>query len=359
MSTQLGVVLLGYGLAGRVFHAPLIASTPQLAVRAIVTRDPERRAQAASDFPDALIFDDLEQAWELDDVELAVIATANVTHVPLALEAIDRGLHVVIDKPLAPSAGRAEAVIDAADEMGVQVHPFQNRRWDADFLTVRAAVNSGELGMPHRFESRIERLRPLPRGGWRESAEPEQMGGVLYDFGAHLVDQALQIMGPAIAVQAHARSVRSPEVADDDAVITLVHANGGLSILVGSMIAAFGEPRFTVSGTRGGIRIAGSDEQEAALRAGRRPSDGDWGLQSGSATLITVDGDEVTSIDVPLARGRWDAYYPAVHASIVGDGPAPVPALDAVENLRVLDAARASALTGVDVPLHPPAGHSA
>lgn len=359
MSTRLGVVLLGYGLAGRVFHGPLLAATPDVLVRAVVTSDPQRRERALADFPGAVVLERFEDAWELDDIELAVIATANVSHVPLALEAIDRGLHVVIDKPMAPSAGRAEAIIDAAAEMGVGVHPFQNRRWDADFLTVRHAIASGDLGMPHRFESRIERMRPLPRGGWRESADPEQMGGVLYDFGAHLVDQALEVMGPATTVQAHARSVRDPEGADDDVVITLAHANGGLSVLVGSMIAAFGEPSFNVLGTRGGIRIGVGDAQEAALRAGLVPRDGTWGLQEGTATLVTADGEELKRTEIPLARGRWDAFYPAVRDAVLRDGPSPVPAHDAVENLRVLDAARASALTGVDVPLDPPAGHAA
>lgn len=359
MSTQLGVVLLGYGLAGRVFHGPLLAATPDVQVRAVVTTDPGRRAQALEDFPEAIVLERFEDAWELDDIELAVIATANVSHVPLALEAIDRGLHVVIDKPLAPTAGRAEAIIDAAAEMGVGVHPFQNRRWDADFLTVRHAVASGDLGMPHRYESRIERMRPLPRGSWRESADPEQMGGVLYDFGAHLVDQALEVMGPATAVQAHARSVRDPEGADDDVVITLAHANGGISILVGSMIAAFAEPSFRVLGTRGGIRVDIADAQEAALRAGLIPRDATWGLQEGIAALVAVDGEEVKRTDLPLARGRWDLFYPAVRDAVLHDAAPPVQAQDAVENLRVLDAARASALTGVDVPLDPPAGHAA
>ena len=358
---DLGVLLLGYGLAGRVFHAPLIRPTPGLAIRAIVTADPQRQAQARADVPEAAVVATVDEALERDDLDLAVVATANATHVPLAMRAIDRGLHVVVDKPLAPTAHQAQAVIDAAAEMGVQVHPFQNRRWDSDFLTLVAAAD--ELGSLHRLETRIERMRPQLKGSWRESGDPEQLGGVLFDFGAHLVDQAIILLGPVRSVTAHASRVRDANGAEDDSVMLLRHEGGAVSWIVGSMIAAFGDPRFTLLGSAGGIRISASDTQEDHLKAGRFPQIADgpddaWGIESAEAELVTVlDGEPVASRR-ELERGRWDAFYPAVRDAIRGVGSPPVPAQDVVANLRVLEAAAQSVRTGTEVVLHPSAAHA-
>lgn len=357
---DLGVLLLGYGLAGRVFHAPLIRPTPGLTIRAIVTADAGRQAQARADVPEAAVLASVDEALELPDLDLAVVATANATHVPLAMRAIDRGLHVVIDKPLAPSAHQAQAVLDAAAEMGVQVHPFQNRRWDSDFLTLLAAAD--ELGPLHRFETRIERMRPELKGSWRESGDPEQLGGVLFDFGAHLVDQAIELLGPVHRVTAHVSRVRDAMGAEDDSVMLLRHECGAMSYIVGSMIAAFGDPRFTLLGRDGGIRISASDTQEDCLKAGRFPQIADgpddaWGIESAEAALVTVVDGQPVAASRPLERGRWDAFYPAVRDAIRGDGPAPVSAMDVVANLRVLEAAAQSARTGAEVVLHPAAAH--
>ena len=357
MSGDLGVVIFGYGLAGRVFHAPLIKATPGLAIRAIVTSDPGRAAQAKADVPQAAVVDSLEAALALFDLDLAVVATANITHVPLAMQAIDRGLHVVIDKPLAPTAGQAQAVIDAAAEMGVQVHPFQNRRWDSDFLTLESIVASGQLGALHRFETRIERMRPDLKGGWRESAAPDQLGGVLFDFGAHLVDQAIRLMGPVKGVTAHARSVREANAAEDDSVMMLNHVSGAVTVLVGSMTAAFGEPRFMLLGRNGGVRIADCDTQEDHLKAGEIPVAESWGVETFNAEVAAVVDGQVVTAQEPVLRGGWNTFYPAVRGSILGKGEAPVPASDVVANLRVLEAAALSVRSGSTVTLDPPASH--
>ena len=361
MSNERGVLLIGYGLAGRVFHAPLINSTPGLALRAVVTNDPERRAQAAADLPGIRLHATAEEAWtQLEDIDLVVIASANRTQVPLALAAARHGLHMVIDKPLAATAAQAHIVIDAAAAADVQVHPFQNRRWDSDFLTLRTLVAEGSLGRIHRFESRIERLRTLPKGNWRESADPEDFGGVLLDFGAHLVDQALALMGPVTSVTAHARSVRDPLAANDDMQMVLTHADSSISILVASQAAAFGDPRFVLLGTTGGVRISESDSQEAALKAGLLPSSPAWGVEPSEITAHVRIGEtsgELVDTQITLATGRWNTFYPSVLGSILDGSPAPVPTSDVIENLRVLDAARLSADTGEAVHLTPPAAH--
>lgn len=361
MSDERGVLIIGYGLAGRVFHAPFIRSTPGLALRAIVTGDPERRAQAASDHPGVRLHSTSDEAWaHLDGIDLVVIASANRTHVPLALEAARRGLHMVIDKPLAATAAQAQIVLDAAASAGVQVHPFQNRRWDSDFLTLRALAAQGSLGRLHRFESRIERLRTIPNGNWRESSDPEDFGGVLLDFGAHLVDQAIALMGPVTTVTAHARSVRDPRAANDDMQMILTHADSSISILVASQAAAFGEPRFILLGTTGGVRISGSDSQEAALKSGLLPSSPTWGVEPSDVTAHLRVGEtsgELVDSHIELAAGRWNTFYPAVLESILHGTPAPVPCADVIADLRVLDAARQSADTGATVHLSPQAAH--
>ena len=362
MTTDLRVLLFGYGLAGRVFHSPLISSTPGLRIAGIVTANEERRAQALADHPGVRLFVTAEDALaEVSNVDLAVIAGANVTHFPLAMASIANGWSVVVDKPLAPTAALAHEILDAAALAGVQVHPFQNRRWDSDFLTLQALVESEPIGTPHRFESRIERLRISPRGSWRESADPADLGGVLLDFGAHLVDQAIELLGPIVEVRAWARSVRYAGLAPDDMAITAFHEGGAVSELIGSQAAAFGEPRYTLFATRGGVRIVGSDTQEAALRAGIRADSADWGIEAAdfTATVITPDeSDELISREVALAPGRWNEYYPAVRDSIRGTGIAPVPVSDVVSNMRVLDAAAESARTGETVRLNPAAGHA-
>lgn len=361
-SPAIRVLLFGYGLAGRVFHAPLITSVDGMSLDAIVTSDAEREATARAAVPGAAIIATSEAALEhADDFDLAIIAGANVTHLPLSLACLERGLHVVIDKPVAPDAESARRIADAAAVAGRQVFPFQNRRWDSDYLTLRAALASEPIGDVHRLESRIERMRPALKGGWRESTAPEAMGGVLLDFGAHLIDQAIEILGPVQAVHAVARSTRFPGTSDDDAQFTLRHVSGAVSYLVGSQAAAFGGPRFTALGTSGGIRIVGSDTQEDALKSGRRPADGDWGVEAADffAEVRVMDAlGAPVETRLPMQPGHWDAYYPAVASAILDQTPAPVPFADAIANMRVLDAAARSALTGEQVILDPPAEHA-
>ena len=196
--TPLRVGLVGYGLAGSVFHAPLIAATEGLALDTVVTSNPERQEQARAEFPDvrpAATPDELFDAGRR--LDLVVIASPNKTHVPLATAALKAGLPVVVDKPVAGTAAEARALAALAEERGLLLSVFQNRRWDNDFLTLRKLLADGELGDVWRFESRFERWRPQLKGGWRESGDPAEIGGLLYDLGSHVVDQALVLFGPA------------------------------------------------------------------------------------------------------------------------------------------------------------------
>ncbi|GJF34339.1 oxidoreductase [Kitasatospora sp. NE20-6] len=342
------VGLIGYGLAGSVFHAPLIATTPGLHLDAVVTTDPERREQAAARYPGVQLLSSADELWPLG-LDLVVVASPNRTHIPLATAALRAGVPVVVDKPLAATAAEGAALADLAESRGLLLSVFQNRRWDGDFLTVGELVRSGKLGRVHRFESRFERWRPQLKGGWRELGDPAEAGGLLYDLGSHLVDQALTLFGPAVSVYAELDVRRDGAAVDDDSFVALTHAGGTRSHLWMSAAAADLGPRFRVLGSEAAYTSRGLDGQEDALRAGRTPADEGWGHTPESAygQLGTVDG----AVAHPTLPGAYQSYYAGVVDALHGRAPAPVEARDAVSALTVLEAASRSAAEGRTVQL--------
>jgi scyllo-inositol 2-dehydrogenase (NADP+) len=349
-SGPLRVALAGYGLAGATFHAPLIAATDGLELAAVVTRDPQRRAQLAADHPGAVAVDALPEA--LDDVDLVVVASPNRFHAPLARTAIEAGRHAVVDKPLAVTAGEARALADAARDAGVVLVPFQNRRWDDDFLTLRREVQAGRLGRVLRLESRFDRWRPAIREGvWREEADPAAGGGLLLDLGSHLVDQAVQLLGPVTTVYAELDVRRPGAVVEDDVFLALAHVGGARSHLWAGVHAADDPPRFRVLGDRGAFVSYGLDQQETQLRAGARPGeDEDFGVRDVAATGgATFHDGSGTAQPVALERGRWVDFYPGVVAAIRDGAPPPVAARESVGVLELLEAARESSAHGTVV----------
>jgi predicted dehydrogenase len=335
--------IIGYGRAGATFHAPLIRSSPGLAVATVVTRDSGRREQARRDNPDARVVPSPEDLWQrAEEHDFVVVAAPNDAHASLANGALDAGLAVVVvDKPLAPTAAEAASLVEHAQRRGAMLTVFQNRRWDSDQLTLRKLISEGELGDVLRHESRFERWRPeLRADAWRESAGPGEGGGVLLDLGSHLVDQVLQLYGPATHVYAEVENRRGA-AGDDDAFLALRHRSGTSHLWMSAVTAAAG-PRLRVLGTRGAYVVEGLDGQEDALRSGRRPDvSGTWGIEPESGWGRLVRGDE--SAAVPSERGAWPAFYLALERSLREGGPPPVDPRDAVATLEVLDAARRSA----------------
>jgi scyllo-inositol 2-dehydrogenase (NADP+) len=278
---RLRAALIGYGTAGERFHAPLIAGTTTMELSAVITRHPDRRAKVASRFPAARLLSAPEELWaDPSRFDLVVIASPNRTHVPLALEAVDAGLPVVVDKPVAATVSDAIALRDAAAAKGVAVSVFQNRRWDGDFLTVQDLLRRSVLGPVHRFESRFERWRPEVSGqAWRESPDPADAGGVLYDLGSHLIDQALVLFGPVDSVHAELQRVRPGARVDDDAFLALRHRSGTVSHLWTSLVAADRGPRMRVLGMQGAFVKFGLDVQEDLLRDLASTRSPDWGTE--------------------------------------------------------------------------------
>ncbi|RDG35297.1 Gfo/Idh/MocA family oxidoreductase [Streptomyces corynorhini] len=360
----LRVGLVGYGLAGSVFHAPLIAATDGLVLDTVVTSSPERRAQAHAEFPDVRFEASPDALWERADrggsagaapLDLVVIASPNKTHVPIATAALKAGLPVVVDKPLAGSAAEARGLAALAEERGLLLSVFQNRRWDNDFLTLARLIGAGELGDVWRFESRFERWRPQLKGGWRESGADEEIGGLLYDLGSHVVDQALVLFGPAVRVYAESDVRRTGAAADDDTFIAITHANGVRSHLYVSATAAQLGPRFRVLGSKAGYVKYGLDPQEADLRDGRRPGAGPgwgvepealWGRIGAGQSPLTGGGHPVET-----EPGDYPAYYAGIAAALRDATEPPVTARQAASALDVLEAARRSAREGVTVDL--------
>lgn len=339
----LRVGIVGYGLAGRVFHGALLAADPAWSVDAVVTRDPERAAQVASAHPGAEVVADVDALWRRE-LDLVVVATPNDTHVETATRALQAGAAVVVDKPLATSAAAARTLVELAEGLRRPLSVYQNRRWDGDFLTATRLATSGELGDVHTVESRFEPWKLENRAGWKRRATPADGGGILFDLGPHLVDQALRLVGPAVAVSAEIATRRPSGSADDDVHVSIEHEGGARSRLTMSHVAALPGPRFRVLGSAGAYEVYGVDPQEAQLASGLSATDPAYGVDAGSRRGVVVAGghrrDETTD------PGRYPEFYATLARALRGEGESPVDPWDAVRALEVIEAARRSAAEG-------------
>jgi scyllo-inositol 2-dehydrogenase (NADP+) len=331
---RIGTGLIGYGTAGAFFHAPLIAAEPGLALRRVASS----RSQAIeADHPGVNVDADPAALIGAADIELVVIATPNQTHHALAMQALAAGKHVVIDKPMALDPEQARELIDTAAKAGRMLSVFHNRRWDDDFLTVRDLLQRDVLGEINYFESHFDRYRPAIKPGWREG--DGEGTGVLFDLGSHLVDQALQLFGIPDAVTADVL-VQRPQAHVPDYFHVQLHYGKRRAILHGSTLAAAHGPRFIVHGERGSFTTHGLDGQEAMLRAGHGPGQPPWPPATRSGVLTAGDGTETA---MALRHGAYARYYADVVLAIKHSVAPPVTGHEALDVMRVIDAARTSA----------------
>lgn len=378
MSHPIRVAVVGYGLAGRVFHCPFVSAIPGLSLEAIVQRHGDEAGEA---YPQARILRSPEAAFSDPDIDLVIVATPNDTHEALALAALAAGKHVVVDKPLAPTSAAILHLAEAAKTAGKLLMPFHNRRWDGDFLTIQQLLKDERLGRVVKIVSQWDRFRPTPREGtWKEHGSDAH--GLLQDLGPHLLDQALTLFGLPQRITASVRKDRTGSEIEDafDLVLTYERpssaARPALTTLAESqpmevmhfechatMLAASPAPRFTLHGTQGSFVKCGLDPQEAHLVAdGRHPptlgssvpwiedAEAHWG------TLTLAPDPRQPAIllqeRLPTLPGDYRQFYAAVRDAIQNNTAPPTTAIDAFRVARLIELARQSSQEGRTLDVH-------
>jgi len=351
MSMSVGVAVIGFGLAGRVFHAPFVSAVPGLRLEAIVQRTGDA---AAKTWPGVRILRSAEEAFGDAAVDLVVVATPNETHFALAKEALEAGKHVVIDKPFASTSAEARELIDLAKAKGLVVAPFHNRRWDGDFLTLKKVIAEGTLGRVVTIASHFDRFRPMPREAtWKEATG--DVNGLLMDLGPHLIDQALALFGVPKAIQASVRKDRDVTEIEDAFDVTL-EFDRVRTYCRSTMLAAEPSPRFLVHGTRGSFAKFGVDPQEPALVAGakvpRMGSEEVWLEENESVwgeTVVAPDPakpGELVRTSVRTEPGDYREFYASMRDAVLGVGELAVPSEEGYRVLKLIEMARESSATG-------------
>ena len=340
MADTLQVALVGYGFVGKVFHAPLIAATPGLQLHTVVSSRPD---DVHADWRDVRVASTLDAALGDPAIDLVVIATPNPLHAPQAHDALDAGKHLVVDKPFTVTVVEAREVIAHATRAQRLLSVFHNRRYDSDFVTLGDLIAAGALGEVTQFESHFDRFRLDVRDRWREQAGPGS--GLWYDLGPHLVDQALQLFGSPLGITADIAVQRDGGVTDDYFHAVLRYARTRV-ILHASTIMAASDLRFAVHGTGGSFVKLGMDSQEEALKAGRTPGDANWGHDPRPGVLTSASG---ASRVIDGVRGDYRRFYAGVRAAILGTGPNPVPAIQALTVMQLIEAGLASSARRCEV----------
>lgn len=345
MLKTLSVGIVGYGYATKTFHAPLIAGVPGLRLAAISSSNPSK---VYADWPDVQVEATAERLFARSDIDLVVIPTPNDTHFPLACAGLAAGKHVVVDKPFTVTLDEARQLQAKAQAAERLLSVFHNRRWDADFLTVRQVIASGELGEIVHFESHFDRYRPEVLGRWREQADTG--GGLWYDLGAHLLDQALQLFGLPESIALDLAQQRDGAKTPDWFHAVLRYGQSRI-ILHGSALALAPGPRFTVHGSLGSFVKMGLDPQEDELKAGKRPPAPNWGVDHLPAAVSVCLAGACVRREINCVAGDYPAYYRAVRDAIHGKGINPVTANEAMHVIGLIELGLRSAREGRTVPI--------
>ncbi len=353
---MINVGLMGFGLAGRSFHAPVISAVPGLRLAAILQR---RGSEAAEAYPNARIVRSLDELLALPDIRLIVIATPNETHYPFARQCLAAGRDVVVDKPFATTLDEAVDLVQFAKQSGRLLTVYQNRRYDGDFQAILQLVAAGTLGRIVRFETHYDRYRPLLRpSAWREQAVPG--AGILFDIAPHLIDHALLLFGRPQAVTADVRAEREGALADDAFDILLHYPSNMRAALGSSILAVTQRPRFLLFGTQGAFTKHTFDPQENNLRRGEIPKDAPWGAEPeenwGLLTLPNADGT-TTQRRIPSATGDYRDYYANIRDTLLGCAMPAVTHQQALDVMQILELARESSATRRTLPWPNSASH--
>lgn len=355
MSREIGVAVIGYGLGGRVFHAPFVSAVPGLRLDAIMS---SRTDEVNKAYPGVKVVRTPADVLALPDVELVVVSTPNETHFAMAKQFLQAGKHVVIDKPFAGTSQEAAELMELARAKGVLVVPFHNRRYDGDFKTVKKLLAEGAVGRLVTFESHFDRFRPTPRENtWKEAGNPAN--GMLWDLGPHLVDQCLALFGAPETITASVRADRDHTEIEDAFDITLSYTKAGKRLLAHcrtSYLACDNAPRFLLHGTKGSFRKYGLDPQEPKLVAGDRvPRQGSpevW-LQEpecawGTLTVAPNPADPGTLVtrQVKTELGDYREFYANVRDAVLGTAELAIKSEHGYQTMKLLEMARESSAEG-------------
>jgi scyllo-inositol 2-dehydrogenase (NADP+) len=337
---MVNVGLIGFGLAGRAFHAQVISRVPGMRLAAILQRKGD---EAAAAYPDAKIVHSLDELLALPDIQLIVIASPNETHAPFARAALAAGRDVVVDKPFTTSYAEAVDLVQFAEKSGRFLTVYQNRRYDGDFQAIRELVGAGTLGRVVRFETNYDRFRPnFKPNAWREKAAPG--AGILFDIGPHVIDHAMVLFGKPEAVTADVRIERQGGLADDAFDIMFHYPNSLRAVLSSNILAAVQRPRFLLFGTKGAFLKQTVDPQENNLRFDKLPAEGPWGAEPEEnwGVLTLSDGTNTTQRRIPSGTGDYRDFYANVRDVLEGKAQPFVSLPWALDVMRALELCRAS-----------------
>ncbi|CZV76960.1 TPA: oxidoreductase [Enterobacter cloacae] len=331
MSDSIRVGLIGYGYASKTFHAPLIAGTPGMALAAVSSSD---ATKVHADWPTVPVVSEPKHLFNDPNIDLIVIPTPNDTHFPLAKAALEAGKHVVVDKPFTVTLSQARELDALATSLGRLLSVFHNRRWDSDFLTVKALLSEGTLGEITFFESHFDRFRPQVRNRWREQAGPGS--GIWYDLAPHLLDQAVNLFGLPVSMTVDLAQLRPGAQTTDYFHAVLSYPQRRI-VLHGTMVAAAESARYIIHGTRGSYVKFGLDPQEDRLKNGERLPQEDWGYDMRDGVVTKVEGETLVEETLLTSPGNYPAYYAAVRDALNGTGENPVPASQAIQIMELIE----------------------
>ncbi|EPK3139145.1 oxidoreductase [Enterobacter cloacae] len=331
MSDSIRVGLIGYGYASKTFHAPLIAGTPGMALAAMSSSD---ATKVHADWPTVPVVSEPKHLFNDPNIDLIVIPTPNDTHFPLAKAALEAGKHVVVDKPFTVTLSQARELDALAKSLGRLLSVFHNRRWDSDFLTVKALLSEGTLGEITFFESHFDRFRPQVRNRWREQAGPGS--GIWYDLAPHLLDQAVNLFGLPVSMTVDLAQLRPGAQTTDYFHAVLSYPQRRI-VLHGTMVAAAESARYIIHGTRGSYVKFGLDPQEDRLKNGERLPQEDWGYDMRDGVVTKVEGETLVEETLLTSPGNYPAYYAAVRDALNGTGENPVPASQAIQIMELIE----------------------
>jgi len=342
---MIDVGLIGFGFAGRTFHAPVISAVDGLRLATILERHGSEAEQA---YPTARVVRSLDELLAITSVQLIVIATSNPSHFELANECLQAGRHVVVDKPFTTTYAEAAELVSIAQKQQRIITVYQNRRWDGDFLTVERLVAENKFGRTVLYESHFDRFRPQVRDVWRERAEPGS--GLLFDLGPHLIDQTLLLFGTPNAITADVRIERDGAQVDDAFDMVFYYPKMRALLRAGVLVST-PTPRFAIQGTQGGYLKYGLDPQEDALKRGETPSSEFWGCEAPErwGTLLEAQGDSFVKEQLPTLPGDYRHYYSNVRDAILGKAPLAVTPESALKVMRALELAGESSKKGCAV----------